>query len=49
MRKEGKESLAYILACFFVCFILILINWFVSCCFKGISLFVSLVSPDYDK
>ena len=23
MRKEGKESLAYILACFFVCFVLI--------------------------
>ena len=51
MRKERKESLAYILGCFclFVCFVLILINWFVSCCFKGMSLFVLLVSPDHDK
>lgn len=43
MRKEGKESLAYILAIF-----LYQLAWF-SCCFKGMSLFVSIVSPDYEK
>lgn len=48
MRKERKENLAYILAFFFF----FLNNWpdfLISCFFKGISLFVSFVSLDYDK
>lgn len=48
MRKEGKESLAYILAFWGLGFFF-KSTGLVSCCFKRMSLFVSPVSPDYDK